>query len=123
MGLSISGDVKRFATISPSRVQLTGPSDQPVTQTVTILTEPDYPFTIKAVRTRRDGDIEVRLETVKKDGRDSYMVTISNQRHDKSRYYNSVILETDSPIQPEIVIGVYGNILEPAEGGGKADPS
>lgn len=99
-----------FASIRPSRVRLNGKAGEEIVGKITIVPGEKYDFNVTGIRTRRKGDIDVKLETIEKESHKQYVVTVSNQRKDKGRYVNAVVLKTDSKIQPSISIPVYGNI-------------
>lgn len=111
--------MENFASIRPSRVRLNGKSGDKIVQRVIIVPEEKYNFNVTGMRTRRKGDIDVKLDTVEKETHKEYVLTIENQRQGKARYFNAVELKTDSKIQPSITIPVYGNILENPEEKGK----
>ncbi len=108
--LTIGGAVDNFASIRPNRVRLNGRSGDRIVGRVTIVPEEKYNFNVTGMRTRREGDIDVKLDTVEKKSRKEYVLTIENKRQGKARYFNAVVLKTDSAIQPSITIPVYGNI-------------
>ncbi len=107
------GQVEKFASISQTRVRLNGPAGQPVIQKVTIFPEEKYPFKITDVQINKEGDIKILLEETEQGQKKGYVLTIENLRQEKSRYFDTVILKTDSKMKPEIRISVYGNIFEP----------
>ena len=101
-----------FASIRPSRVRLNGKSGDKIVGKVTIVPEEKYNFNVTGMRTRREGDIDVKMVTIEKETHKEYVLTIQNQRQGKARYFNAVLLKTDSQIQPTITIPVYGNIAD-----------
>lgn len=117
--LTIAGQVDNFASVRPSRVRLKGKSGERIVGKVTIVPGEKYDFNVTGMRTRRKGDIDVKLDTIKKDTHTEYVLTIENQRQGKARYFNAVVLKTDSKIQPSITIPVYGNIFADPDQKGK----
>ncbi len=108
-----------FASIRPSRVRLNGKSGDKIAVKVIIVPEEKYDFNVTGMRTRREGDIDVKLDTIEKETHKEYVLTVENQRRGKARYFNAVVLKTDSKIQPSITIPVYGNIAANPDETGK----
>lgn len=116
MVLTISGKIDNFAIITPKSVKLEGTADQEIKRIVKIIPEKKHPFKILGTRLeRKEENIRFELEEVKKGKGLEYLLTIENLKKEKGRYFNSVNLKTDSKIQPEIKIRVYGNISEPIQ--------
>jgi len=120
--LTIAGQVDKFVTITPSnRVSLNGTAGQKITSAVTIIPEPNYPFKIIESSAVKGKDIAFKLEEVKKENRSEYVVTVENMKKESGRYFDTVMLKTDSKVQQEIKINVYGNITDAAKSDGKAE--
>lgn len=109
--LKIAGEVEKFATISPSRVRLDGAADKEIKAEVTIVPEEKYPFKIIETNTLKGENISIKLEETQKDDKPQYLLTITNMKKERGRYFDKVNLKTNSTIQPEITINVYGNIM------------
>ncbi len=108
--LKIGGNVEEFARIEPHNVQLMGPSGKALKQQVSIVPLEKHPFTIVGVTAESGDNIRFKLETVKTPQTTKYLLTIENRRKEKGRYRDLILLKTDSPVRPEIRIGVYGRI-------------
>ncbi len=120
--LTISGQVDKFVTITPSnRVSLNGTAGQKITSAVTIIPEPNYQFKIIESRAVKGTDIAFKLEEVKKENRSEYVVTVENMKKESGKYFDTVMLKTDSKVQQEIKISVYGNISDAVKSDGKAE--
>lgn len=104
----MTGQVERFVTVQPKRVKLWGELGQEIKATVRIIPKEKYPFKIIESHSRTKKNIQFDLE---EEG-SGYLLTIENIKKDKGRYYETVLLKTDSKIRPEIKIGVSGNITE-----------
>ncbi len=113
--LKISGNVDRFATITPESksIKLSGLPNQEIVSSAIIIPEPKYPFKILETKAAKGENIEFKLDTVKKDSGTEYVLTIKNLKKDKGRYFDTISLKTDSVLQPEIKLSVYGNISDP----------
>ena len=109
--LVVSGAVERFVSVFPKRVNLRGKIGTEIKRSVKITPEKKYPFKITGLRAEKGDFIEYRLEESKKSEEIFYILKIKNKKTTKGGYHDSIYLKTDSKIQPEIRIGVYGNIL------------
>lgn len=105
----------RFATITPESksIKLSGLPSQEIVSSATIIPEPKYPFKILETKATKGENIEFKLDTVKKDSGTEYVLTVRNLKKDKGRYFDTISLKTDSVLQPEIKLSVYGNISDP----------
>ncbi|AOY60710.1 hypothetical protein dsmv_2964 [Desulfococcus multivorans DSM 2059] len=111
--LQIEGHVDRFVDIKPTRVRMTGQVGQEIFKEVSIVPVEKYPFRILDASPQKEGNIRVAV-TEDKDKK-AYRLTIFNLRQEKTRYYDAVIIKTDSSIRPELTISVYCNIAEKRE--------
>jgi len=114
--LTVSGQVKKFVTLSQNSVFLRGTGETVLKKTVTITPQQKYPFKIVAVETKKSGNIATRLEAINSTISNTYKLTVTNLKQNKGRYVESVTLKTDSPVRSEIKIRVYGHILEKPKG-------
>lgn len=90
-----------------------------ITHKVKIIPEEKYPFKILGNRTIQKKNIRYELEEAKRSKKIEYVLTIANLNKEKGRYFETIRLKTNSKIQPEIKIRVYGNILDRSPGGKK----
>ncbi len=115
----MTGQVERFAEITPARLVLEGRVGEELKQTVTIRPRQAHPFTITHVRTRQKDLLAVRLEhNHKEPPAGLHQITIESIYNHPGRYVDQVHLQTDNENHPELRIGVI-LILKPsdAEGG------
>ena len=110
--LTVSGFVEKFATISPKVVRLVGPAGQPIKRSVMIIPEKKYRFRITGVEAKKGDNIRLELSETNNPEGSGYVLAIENLKKESGRYFDVVTLKTDSKIQPEIKLSVYGNILE-----------
>jgi len=108
--LVISGQVEKFVTIRPQNANMRGIAGDPIKGTVTIIPEKKYPFKILNLHAQDDKYIKYQLEETKESDTTVYKLNIENLKTDAGRYYDAIILETDSKIRPQINIRVYGYI-------------
>jgi hypothetical protein len=106
--LVISGQVEKFVTIRPQHANMRGFVGDPVKGTVTIIPEKKYPFKILNLRAKDGKYIKYQLEETKQADTMVYKLNIENLKTDAGRYYDSIIIETDSKIRPQLNVRVYG---------------
>ena len=106
--LVISGAVEKFATIRPQHVSLRGFTGDPIKGQVSIIPEKKYPFKILEARAKDGKNIHFQLDEVKKAKGPAYELTVVNLREKNGRYYDTIILKTDSKVRPELNVRVYG---------------
>ena len=106
--LVIAGPVENFATIRPKHVSLRGYAGDSIKSKVTIIPEKKYPFKILDVRAQNGKNISFQLAEVKKSGGPGYELEVENAKLDTGRYYDTIILKTDSDVRPELSVRVYG---------------
>lgn len=103
--------MEKFVSIVPSRIKLAGELGTPLKEVVRIIPEKKYPFKITEVSAKKGTNIRYNLqETTGQEGKKGYQLTVENTKEETGRYFDSIILKTDSKIQPELVISVYGNL-------------
>ncbi len=115
MILTVSGQVEKFASISPKRVRLIGYAGQPLKTVVKIIPEKKYPFKIIGAQASNQKNIRYTLEETQDLQGTGYILSVENVRKEQGNYYTLISLKTDSKIKPLIQISIYGNILEPKQ--------
>ncbi len=110
--LEMTGNVDKFANITPDKLVLRGNAGEPVSGSVTIAPDPKYPFNVLEAKARNSSDIQVKFEKKQENNTTTYILTAENLRKTPGRYYDVILLKTNSPIKPELEISVYGQILE-----------
>jgi hypothetical protein len=106
--LVISGPVEKFVTIRPQHVSLRGIAGDSIKGQVTIIPEKKYPFKILDVRAKDGKNINFQLDEVNKSNGQTYELKVENLREKTGRYYDTIILKTDSKVRPELNVRVYG---------------
>ena len=106
--LVISGEVEKFVTIRPQHANMRGFVGDPIKGTVTIIPEKKYPFKILNLRAKDGKYIKYQLEETKLSDTTAYKLNIENLKTDAGRYHDSIIIETDSKIRPQLNVRVYG---------------
>ncbi len=113
--LVISGQVDNFAAINPKTVSLRGVAGDPIESVVTIIPEKKYPFKIIDARAQNGENIKIELKEMAKSNGGGYELKVENLKTTTGRYYDAIILKTDSSVQPELNVRVYG-YLRPGKG-------
>ena len=99
-------------TLTPASVRLTGTPDSTIKAQVRIIPEEKYFFTILEVTVKKGVHIRHGLEKISSSqGKTGYLLTVENLRKETGRYFDTIILKTDSRQRPEIPISVYGHIF------------
>jgi hypothetical protein len=106
--LIITGQVERFVTIRPQHANMRGFVGDHIKGSVTIIPEKKYPFKILNLRAKDGKYIKYQLEETKESDTTAYRLNIENVKTDAGRYYDAIILETDSKIRPQLNVRVYG---------------
>jgi hypothetical protein len=110
--LVISGQVENFAAIHPQHISLRGQAGDSITGTVSIIPDKKYPFKILEAKAQSGKNISVQLNEIKNANGAAYQLKIENISQDSGRYYDTVVLKTDSKIKPELDVKVYGYLRE-----------
>ena len=110
--LVMFGTVERFAAINPGFARLFGKTGEDITAAIRIVPEEPYPFTILGPFERETRNIRYTLSRLDGPDKQGYLLTVKNVRREKGRYYERIVLKTDSTVKPEIRISVYGNLTE-----------
>jgi len=78
-----------------------------------MIPEKKYPFKILGVKAQKGKDINYKIEKIITPSKVlEYLLTVTNLKNEKGRFFDIIYLETDSKIRPEIKISVYGNITD-----------
>ena len=112
INLTITGEVKKFATIRPQRITLYGPVGEQLQASVKIIPEKKYSFRILEALAIKGNNISCNLEEIKESGEYTYLLTVKNLKKDAGRYSDTIALKTTSKILPKINISVYGSIIK-----------
>ncbi len=110
--LIISGPVEKFVTIRPEHVSLRGYAGDSIKSKVTIIPEKKYPFIILDARAQKGENINIVLAEVKKSSGPAWELRIENLKKTTGRFYDTIVLTTDSKVRPQLNVRVYGYLLE-----------
>jgi hypothetical protein len=106
--LVITGQVENFAVIRPKHVSLRGYAGDSLKGTISIIPEKKYPFKILEARAQNGKNINIELGEVKNSSGTAYELKVENLRQETGRYYDTIVLKTDSQVRPELNVKVYG---------------
>lgn len=104
----MSGPVDRFVLIRPAIVSLRGYSDAPIKRTVAIRPLPRYPFRIKGIKAKNGRYIQFELKDDPTPGKKGFLLMVENTKADPGSYQDTIVVETDSKLKPELNLPVYG---------------
>jgi len=110
--LFIEGRVEKFANITPRIAAMFGKTGERIVKTLKIIPEPKYPFKITGGHSEKMGNIRFAIDELPTPDQTGYILTVENVKNNPGRYYDSIILKTDSHIVPEITVVVRGSIQE-----------
>ncbi|UCF95770.1 MAG: hypothetical protein JSW39_29345 [Desulfobacterales bacterium] len=110
LNLVITGDVDKFVTITPRHANLMGYIGEQIKSTVIIIPERKYAFKILNVRAKNGSNIKFQLAKEQGQQITQYALTVENLKQEQGRYFDTIILETDSNIQPKLEVRVFANI-------------
>ncbi len=109
ISLGISGRVKKFVKVIPKRLKLSGSLKESLKSEARIVPMKEFPFKIKGVSAKKDLNITYGLKAL---ASGEYRLTVENRAVKPGRYFDTVVLKTDSKERPTIDVIVYGNITE-----------
>lgn len=110
--LSVAGAVEPFADIHPERIILRGNSGQPMRQELVVKPRASYPFKVTEINAKNGVNIKYELKEQETPEGKTYIVTVENTKTSPGKYYDTLLLSTDSQLKPKIPIHVYGTIAK-----------
>jgi hypothetical protein len=119
--LTVAGTVDVFAEIQPARIILRGSGDQSLRQELVVTPRAEYPFKVTGVKAKNGVNIRFEMhEQVTPEGT-SYVISVENTKTSPGKYYDTLLISTDSSLKPTLPIHVYGTISAGSKQ--KAQPS
>ncbi len=115
IALQLSGTVKKFVTIKPSKVFLKGNVGESISQTVTITPGEGEVFKIVQVNALKGGDYKQSIKEIEIDGKKAYELTVENTRETEGRYFDKIFMITDRMDQQPISLIVSGYLTKPQD--------
>lgn len=108
--LTVAGDVEPFADIHPERIILQGDGDRPIRQELVVSPRARYPFKVTEVKSKSGVNIQYDLREHATSEGISYVITVENTKTTAGKYYDTLLIATDSQLKPTIPVHVYGTI-------------
>ncbi|MBI5897161.1 MAG: hypothetical protein HZB24_14550 [Desulfobacterales bacterium] len=110
MEVTVTGMVEQIAEIQPNRVFLEGAQGEPLSAEVVIVPNPKYPFGIKGLETQEGRGLKCELKEPCTAGAMRCVIQVENTQSEKGRFNDTIIVQTDNPLNPEIPIRVVRRI-------------
>jgi len=108
--LTVTGSVEVFADIQPERIILRGNGNQTIRQELVVTPRANYPFKVTGIKAKTGNNIRFDMhEQATPDGK-AYVVSVENTKTTPGKYYDTLLIETDSKLKPTVPIHVYGTI-------------
>lgn len=115
----VTGPVRAFATIEPSRVRFSVTLNEEVSKTITIVPNKDFPFKALDVQPRHpDPNLSYSLNARPEGSITRYTVDLHYTASKPGSFSNSLLIRTDHPEMPQIVIPVSGYVMQPRQESG-----
>jgi hypothetical protein len=105
-------EVKRFASVSSYRLELSGPAGDGRVATAFIVPDPSCPFHVLGVKAKNGLYIEYGFQPKVENGVSGYEVYAKNISKKKGLYRDILFVKTDHPQRAELKIRVEGRITE-----------
>jgi len=121
--LHLKGQVKLFATVEPSRVNLQGVLGEAIAQTVTIIPETEPPFKILQVNAMKGTEFTHTLKETEIKGKKAYELTVVNKKETEGRYYDKLIILTDQSDHQPLTLIVSGELRKPGTDAAVSEPA
>ncbi|MBU0464004.1 MAG: hypothetical protein KKE12_10400 [Proteobacteria bacterium] len=106
--LMITGGVKRFARLDPGIISLKGVLGKPIIAKMTISPTQDNGFDIARVRVKEGQYIRYNIKKIKDKKLPYYELTVENTRKVPGRFFDLIMIETDTSPKRQINIRVSG---------------
>ena len=113
--LTVAGKVEVFADIKPQRIILRGNSGTVMRQELVVTPRAGYPFKLTDVKAKNGVNIRYEFREQETPEGKSYVIVVENTKASPGKYYDTLLLSTDSKLKPKIPIHVYGTIAAGAK--------
>jgi hypothetical protein len=104
--VTVKGTVEQIAEIEPKRVLMEGASGEQLSAEVAIIPNPKYPFSIKGFEIQEGRGLKCELKGSCKAGAKRCLIKVENTQSEKGRFNDTIIVQTDNAVKPEIPIRV-----------------
>lgn len=104
--VTVKGTVEQIAEVEPKRVLLEGTAGQRLTAEVAIIPNPKYPFSIKGFEIQEGRGLKCELNEPCTAGSKRCLIKVESTPSEKGRFNDTIIVQTDNALKPEIPIRV-----------------
>jgi hypothetical protein len=108
--VTVTGMVEKIAEIKPNQVILSGLQGEQLSAEVVIVPNPKYPFSIKGFEIQEGRGLKCELKEHCAAGAKRCVITVENTRPEIGRFNDTIIVQTDNALKPEIPIRVVRRI-------------
>ncbi|MFZ2633167.1 MAG: hypothetical protein WA081_22100 [Desulfosalsimonadaceae bacterium] len=119
----MTGEIRKFATLTPSKAILRGAVGEKITRIVTVVPDAQSPFEILNISVLRGTDFRYSMKETEVKGKKAYEFTLENTRTSPGRYFDQINILTDNTENNPVTIRVSGDIRPvgaASQGGGMA---
>lgn len=108
--VTVTGMVEQIAEVEPKRVLLSGLQGERLSTEVAIIPNPKYPFSIKGFEIQEGRGLKCELKEPCTAGAKRCLIKVENTQSEKGRFNDTIIVQTDNALKPEIPIRVVRRI-------------
>lgn len=108
--VTVTGMVEQIAEIKPNQVILSGLQGEQLSAEVAIVPNPKYPFSIKGFEIQEGRGLKCELKGRCTAGAKRCLIKVENTQFEKGRFNDTIIVQTDNAVKPEIPIRVVRRI-------------
>jgi len=108
--VTVTGMVEQIAEIEPKRVLLSGLQGERLSAEVAIIPNPKYPFRIKGFEIQEGRGLKCELKERCTADAKRCVIKVENTQPEKGRFNDTIIVQTDNPLRPEIPIRIVRRI-------------
>ena len=107
MTFTLFGKVELVFAMHPRHAKIKGATGTTHKSVINIVPEKKYDFKILSVKAEKGTHIRYELKDIKIDDQTRYQLMIENTVTTKGRFFDTIVLKTDSEFQPEISVWVF----------------
>ena len=111
--LTLTFPVEKFAEITPTLLRMNGPAGVVMKKTIKVVPGDKTPFKITGSRAQDGKNIRFEVKETTDSGKPGYLIEVENTKMDPGTFQDNIYLDTDSELQPQLSIRVYGTFYDP----------
>jgi hypothetical protein len=108
--VTVTGMVEQIAEIKPNQVILSGLQGEQISAEVVIVPNPKYPFSIEGFEIQEGRGLKCELKEPCSAGAKRCLIKVENTQSEKGQFNDTIIVQTDNAVKPEIPIRVVRRI-------------